>query len=116
MPIGRYVVCDTATKTILAGPFLLDPAANPDWQSPTAGTVMTATAALAGGYTASPAVADPADVLRGKIQAALSSNAAFLAVTSPTAAQITAQVKALTRQVSALGRLTLGFIDDPADS
>jgi hypothetical protein len=64
------------------------------------------------------AATDPAAVaetnrraLISKAQAALTSNATYLAITSPTTAQNTAQVKALTRQVNALIRLTVKALD-----
>ena len=44
--------------------------------------------------------------IRTKALQALTANATFLAIASPTTAQTAAQVKALTRQVSALIRLT----------
>ena len=43
--------------------------------------------------------------LLAKVATALTNNAVFLAVASPTNAQAVAQVKALTRQVNALIRL-----------
>lgn len=43
--------------------------------------------------------------------AALDSNATFLALTAPTAAQNAGQVRALTRQVNGLIRLTLRKLD-----
>jgi hypothetical protein len=50
--------------------------------------------------------------LRSKIDTALTTNATYLAITSPTNAQNTAQVKALTRQVNGLIKLTLSKLDD----
>lgn len=41
-------------------------------------------------------------------QTALANNATYLALASPTTAQVTAQVKALTRQIDALIRMTVG--------
>lgn len=46
-----------------------------------------------------------ADTLRDRAAQALATNAAFLAVASPTNAQTLAQVKALTRQVNGILRL-----------
>ena len=49
--------------------------------------------------------------LKSKAEAALTSNATFLAINSPNASQVAAQVKALTRQNNALIRLLLGKLD-----
>lgn len=59
-----------------------------------------------------PAHAANRETLHRQAAAALESNATYLAITSPTAAQSAAQVKALTRQVQALIRLTLNQMDD----
>ncbi len=52
--------------------------------------------------------------LRSRAATALNTNRAFLALGSPSNAQVLAQVKALTRQVSALIRLELQALDDTA--
>jgi SRSO17 transposase len=52
--------------------------------------------------------------LAGKAQAALTTNATFLGLASPSTAQNTAQVQALTRQVNALVRLVLDQFDTTA--
>jgi hypothetical protein len=52
--------------------------------------------------------------LAGKAQAALAVNATFLGLASPSTAQNTAQVQALTRQVNALVRLVLDQFDTTA--
>lgn len=49
--------------------------------------------------------------LRTKASQALTVNATFLALAAPTNAQTTAQVKALTRETSALIRLTIRALD-----
>lgn len=53
-----------------------------------------------------------AATIKTQAQAALTANKAFLAVASPTAAQVSAQVKALTRQNQALIRLALDLLDN----
>jgi len=50
-------------------------------------------------------------VLRSRAQAALATNATFLAKASPTAAEVTAEVKALARQMDGVIRLALGLLD-----
>lgn len=52
-----------------------------------------------------------ATTVRDKASTALADNKAFLAVASPTNAQVVAQVKALTRQNNALIRLALNRFD-----
>lgn len=59
-----------------------------------------------------PTVVANAGALVAKARAALATNAAFLAIASPSNAQAVAQVQALTRQVNALIKLAL---DDLAD-
>ena len=50
--------------------------------------------------------------IRERAAVALDANLTFLAITSPTNAQNAAQVKALTRQVNGLIRLTIGSLDE----
>ena len=50
--------------------------------------------------------------LRERAEAALTNNADFLALSSPTNAQTLAQVRLLTREASALIRLVLDKVDD----
>lgn len=63
-----------------------------------------------------PVTQDNAEALWAKAQTALSNNATFLAIASPSNAQIAAQVKALTRQVNALVRLQLAAFDSISDT
>lgn len=57
-----------------------------------------------------------AATLRSRASTALTNNAAYLALASPTQAQAVAQVAALTRQVDGLIRLALDKLDSITDS
>lgn len=52
--------------------------------------------------------------LLGKAQTALTNNANYLAIASPTNAQVSAQVAALTRQIDALIRIDINQLDSTA--
>lgn len=54
------------------------------------------------------------DAIMAKARTALTANAAFLAITTPTNAQVVAQVKVLTRESTALIRLLLDELDSTA--
>lgn len=56
------------------------------------------------------------NTLASRAQAALTNNQTYLALSSPTTAQNTAQIKALTRQMDGVIRLLLGLFDSVADS
>lgn len=60
--------------------------------------------------TTDPSVTN-ADSLRQAAAAALAASRTYVALAAPTAAQTTAQVKALSRQVNALARMALGQYD-----
>jgi hypothetical protein len=51
-------------------------------------------------------------VLRQRLRTGIGTNRDYLALSTPTAAQTTAQVAALSRQVTALSRVLLGLLDD----
>lgn len=57
-----------------------------------------------------------ADTLRQRVRTALATNAAYVALASPSNAQNAAQVKALSRQQNAIIRLLLGALDNVADT
>lgn len=64
--------------------------------------------ALVAAHVNTPPPPSNEEVLRSRAEAALATNATFLALASPSNALVAAQTKALTRQVNALIRLTLG--------
>lgn len=106
------VSTDTTDKVIKSGPYQQNsdaPGSTPDGQQ-----WMPLYQALGQGYAyprdhAIPS--SPVDTLQQKAGQALVNNKAFLALDTPANAQIVAQVKALTRQVSALIRLEIGALD-----
>lgn len=57
-----------------------------------------------------------ADTIRARAVQALADNRTYIAIASPSAAQSTAQVKALTKQVDGLIRLVLGVFDATDDT
>lgn len=75
---------------------------------------------LVNAYTLDPAWAgltpDNLGLILARARTALTTNATFLAIASPTTAQVAAQVKALTRQIDALTRLAIGDLSTVSDT
>lgn len=111
--MANYVTVstDTADKVIKGGPFVWD--GTTAITVPAGQTTMLATSATAQGYTYPPRPVSETNAadLRDKASSALATNVTFLAIASPSNAQVSTQVKALTRECSALIRLLLGQTD-----
>jgi hypothetical protein len=57
-----------------------------------------------------------ADLLQQRARAALAANTTYLAIGTPTNAQVAAQVRRLTQECTGLIRLLLGQLDSTADT
>lgn len=111
MALGRYYLVNEATHKIMGGPYKMESTSVATWPVPDDLTLITEANMLSGGYTPTEEPVSVEMAIRAKALQALTVNVNYLAVTTPTAGQVSAQVKALTRQVQALIRLTLGQLD-----
>lgn len=116
MAIQSYVLVsnDPANLVILGGPLRWD---GETAYTPPAGThTMLTDAAITAGYTfpAPPVAQVNAQTLQAKAGAAVDANNTYLAIASPTNAQVVAQVNRLTRECSAVIKLLLNQTDDTA--
>jgi hypothetical protein len=114
MAVAQYVVVDVPNHLIVGGPYMWDGVAT--WSPPEGGTVMTLAAARAGGHAWQNVAPTNEGTLRDRATQALTVNATFLALGSPGAAQIGAQVTRLTRQINALIRLAVSATGDITDT
>lgn len=114
MAIQSYVIVSTdpANLTILGGPLAWDGVTT--YTPPASTTLMLTSDATAAGYTFPPLPASVvnASTLQQQATAAIAANVTYLALATPTNAQIAAQVNRLTRECSALIRLLLNQTDD----
>lgn len=116
MAVQRYVLISTdpADKVIKGGPIL--------WNGVTPLTLpsdrhtITESAAIAGGYAFPPIPITEinAATLKDRAAHAIIANITYLSITSPTNAQVVAQVNRLTKECSGLIRLLLDQTDDIA--
>ena len=111
--MARYVIVstDTADKVVKAGPILWDGTSTLDIGADR--MAILAAAAASSGYTFPliPATEQNGATLRSRLLQQLPANAAYSALTAPTAAQTTAQTRRNTQQNTALIRLMLELLD-----
>lgn len=111
--MSRYVTVSTdlADKVIKDGPLQWD--GNSTLTLPANQTPMLESAAILQGYTFPPIppAAANATTLREKAIGAVATNVAYLAIVTPTQAQVVTQVDRLTRQVDGIIRLLLNQTD-----
>lgn len=111
--VGRYVwVSEDPTNMVLneSGPFLWDPEVTITY--PTGWQPMEEQAALDAGYTYYVAPPDPTSIMTQMLSDGISVNAAYLDTGPHSAPEITNQVEALTRLMSAVSKLYLGQTGD----
>jgi hypothetical protein len=122
MLVERYVVWDPATSTAVGGPYAWD--GTTPWAPPEIETNPGAGYQLVKESPSRRRLPDPipiteqnAATLRDKAGQAFAVNIAYLAIVGqPSAAQLAAQIRALTRQVDILLRLELAAFDTTADT
>jgi hypothetical protein len=112
--MARYVIVNTTTKKILAGPFEWNGVV--EWVPSVVGTKMLETIAIAQNYEWPQTAPEIGDILQVKLANALGLNNAYLSTPTPTAAQIAVQVRRLTLENNALIRLATRILDDASDS
>lgn len=111
MAVYVLVSTDPTNLVIVEGPIVWD--GQTPYQLPPNTQAMLASAASAAGYTYPPPDIGTTNMLslQQKALNALTSNATYLGIGTPTTAQAVAQVASLTRQVNALIRLQLNLLD-----
>jgi hypothetical protein len=115
--VGRYVVVAADNVTVLGGAYKWDPTLFPGWVAPEmigvpGSKLVLETASNHYQGSVPPVTEVNRQTLADRAAQAIAANATYLAIVSPTPAQVATQVTRLTKECTALARLVLSLYDD----
>lgn len=117
--MGRYVVTEANGTTVVGGPYLWDgvaPWIAPEMEGNPTRQLLPETPTRRNLGQPAPITEQNRATITAKAEQALTLNANYLALGTPTAAQQATQINRLTRECSALIRLQLAQFDSASDT